>query len=202
MSITKFNIWTTKPGEPINELIKVLKPDGYIQSSLSEEATRGIVNGLLNEGYKIASDINSQSFSNNTDKSEVGIDEPYSISNGFKGSVYLYGTGAVYDEFGTGEEGASNPHPMKNNFGLNAYNSGSYVSTHINPYNGRHYWIYPPMSGQPYFDLDFDGSGYTITGYTEGVPSGKQIYTALQHIRKIKGEIIAEELNDALRILK
>lgn len=109
------------------------------------------------------------------------------------GMVVMQGEHALYDEFGTGEEGLNDPHPMKGNFPLNDYNSGPFVSTHINEETGRHYWYYAPMGGQPYFRPD---------GYTEGIPSGKQMYNTLQYLRKNKVKIANEEIKDALNIFK
>lgn len=109
------------------------------------------------------------------------------------GSIIMEGPNAVYDEFGTGEEGAADPHPIKGQFGLNPYNSGPFVSTHINPETGRHYWYYPPMSGRPY---------YNDNGYTEGIPSGKQMYNTLRYIQSEKNNVIKKELEDALRVFK
>lgn len=150
-------------------------------------ASEEIVERLVNVGFETANNINQNAPQSNLAKSEViaKITE-----NKNKGYVALVGPGAIYDEFGTGEEGASNPHPIKNNFNLNPYNSGPYVSTHINK-EGRHYWFYSPMRGKPYYD--------DKSGYTEGIPSGKQIYNASKEVRAKKDEITKQELNNVVR---
>lgn len=155
-------------------------------------ANEEIVSNLVDIGYDTASQINATAPQSGVEKSQVvkGITE-----NRTKGYVALTGPSAVYDEFGTGEEGAANPHPMKNNTSrpLNPYNSGPYVSTHINS-QGRHYWFYSPMAGKnEYYDAK--------TGYSEGIPSGKQIYNATKEVRARKDDVIKKQLNDAIRII-
>lgn len=109
-----------------------------------------------------------------------------------RGTVELTGTDAVYYEFGTGEEGLNNPHPVKENFGLRPYNSGPTIK--INK-SGQHYWFVP--KGQ------FIPSTYvSANGYTQGVPAGKQMYSTAQHLRSIKNKIIKEELNGAIKKFK
>lgn len=110
---------------------------------------------------------------------------------GQKGEISLTGENAVYDEFGTGDEGLWNPHPLKDEFGLNPYNSGPTIF--YNQFAGRNQWFYRPMAGQPYFDAE---------GRTSGIPSGKQMYGALVHINGIKNDVISKHLNEAIHNLK
>ena len=189
-SVTHFDLWTdVNPVVRIKNLIEELD---YTKTTLQESTCENIVERLCNEGYTIASEVVATMPSSNSERSVVQKPE----INGTSGELALVGKGAVYDEFGTGEEGADNPHPMKSQFPLNPYNSGYWVSRNINPFTGRHYWIYEPMSGKPYFDL------YGIPGYTEGVPASMPMYDALLHIRKVKGDIIVDEINNALNTLK
>lgn len=146
-------------------------------------ASEEIVKQLVDVGFKTANSINQNAPQSNLTKSEV-IAKITESKN--KGYVALVGPGAIYDEFGTGEEGASDPHPIKNNFNLNPYNSGPYVSTHINQ-EGRHYWFYSPLRGKDYYDEE--------SGYTEGIPSGKQIYNASKEVRAKKDKIVKQTLN-------
>ena len=78
-------------------------------------------------------------------------------------SIFAKGSDVVYEEFGTGEEGHDNPHPDKNKYNLNDYNSGPFVSTHINKYN-RHYWFYK--------------------GYSEGNPSGAEMFNTVRFLKE------------------
>lgn len=153
-------------------------------------ASKEIIEELVNSGKSTAKILNKRAPHSGTEPSIVlgKITE-----NGNKGYIALTGDSAVYDEFGTGEEGASNPHPLKGNFGLNPYNSGPFVSTHINK-NGKHYWFYGKMKGEPYFD--------SKTGYTEGIPSGKQMYNTSKYIREIKDDVIKHKIQKALQKYK
>lgn len=118
-----------------------------------------------------------------------------SSKDGYSRQVVMSGPNAIYDEFGTGEEGAAEPHLLKSRFGLNPYNSGPYVSTHINKKNGRHYWFYAPMGRiEPrYFEPN---------GYTEGTPSGKQMYNTLRYLERNASNIVKEEFSNALNIFR
>ena len=99
----------------------------------------------------------------------------------------MSGENAIYDEFGTGEQGLDNPHPMKEQFSLNPYNSGPTIF--YNQFAGRHQWYYRPMAGKPYF---------TKSGATEGIPAGKQMYNTLQNLNKIKRNIAVNETNKVI----
>ena len=164
----------------------------YLEDSLTF-ASQNIVKKLVNIGYDKANELNDMAPQSGTSKSIVNKNTGRMTRNGVVGSISLEGESAIYDEFGTGEEGAMDPHPIKSKFDLNPYNSGPFVSTHINSENGRHFWFYGPMAGQPYFES---------SGYTEGIPSGKQMYNTLKYIRGIKQDIINQELNNATRTLR
>lgn len=137
-----------------------------------------IVDKLVDAGVAKATELN-----NAAPKSGIKPNTIYGeySKEGKGGRVIMQGDDAVYDEFGTGEEGLSDPHPMKSNFPLNDYNSGPVVSKNINS-KGRHYWFY--------------------RGYTEGIPSGKQMYNTTQYLRKEVKSVAKKELNDALKIFK
>lgn len=173
----------------IKDLIEELE---HLEDSITF-ASSNIVKRLVKVGYDKANELNNLAPQSGTNKSIVTSDTGRATRDGVRGEVSLEGESAVYDEFGTGEEGASDPHPLKGNFGLNPYNSGPFVSTHINKQTGRHYWFYEPMSGQPYFEP---------SGYTEGIPSGKQMYNTLKYIHEIKKDIINQELNGATKTLR
>ena len=145
-----------------------------------------IVQDLTEEGALEASLVNA-----NAPKSGL---VPSVVTHKFKrlhGEVALTGENAVYDEFGTGDEGLWNPHPLKEEYGLNPYNSGPTIF--YNQFAGRYQWFYRPMAGMPYFTSD---------GRTSGIPSGKQMYYALQRIRGIEKDVIVKHVNEAIHSLK
>ena len=156
-----------------------------VSENLQYAATQ-IVARLCEDGKQRAVILNASAPSSNAQKSIA--DEKH---EGYAGSISLTGPGAVYDEFGTGEKGNADPHPLKDFYGLNPYNSGPMVSTHINV-NGLHYWFAPHNSPQLMYP----------NGYTEGIPSGKQMYNTLQYVREIKRDVIKEQINDSMNILK
>ena len=145
-----------------------------------------IVDDICDAGVDKANELNDDAPRSGVDGVTIKKQKDKGVDN--HGLIVMSGNDAVYDEFGTGEEGASDPHPMKSEFGLNPYNSGPFVSTHIDD-NGRHYWFYSDMEGMPYF---YEG------GLTYGIPSGKQMYNTLQYVRQIKGEIISKHINESL----
>lgn len=152
-------------------------------------ANEDIVRELVEAGYE-------EAVMTNATAPQSGIEPSYVIQriteHGNAGYVALVGKNAVYDEFGTGEQGASNPHPKKDEASrpLNPYNSGPTIKMDK---NGHYYWMYKPMANRPYF---------TETGYTNGIPAGKQIYNANMYIRKIKNDVIKEKLNESVQFFK
>lgn len=170
--------------ENINKAIEKL-------NNLSEEvgviAVNRIVKKLVDDGKNVANDYTIGAPQNNETPSVIvgGV-----LESGKSGYIALRGEGAVYDEFGTGDEGANDPHPMKNNFALNPYNSGPTIR--LDEFD-RHYWIYKPMAGQPYFDE---------YGKTHGIPSGKMMYNTSKYLRSVKNDIIKNELESVIKKLK
>ena len=156
-------------------------------------ANEMIVEELVSKGEEQAN------FYHNTAATQ-GVVDTYIDSdlqlNGRKsnGNIYMTGPSAVYFEFGTGEEGASSGHPLKwqTNVRLNAYNSGPFVSRHINK-AGRHYWFIPKnkyWSESPYVKEN---------GYTEGIPAGKVMYDTTRYIRFIKNTVVKKNLEGAIK---
>lgn len=155
-------------------------------------ANENVISTLINKGTTQAELYNARAPQSGLEKSKIigKITE-----HGKSGYIALVGDNAVYDEFGTGEEGAADAHPLKGEFGLNPYNSGPYVSTHVNVLTGRHYWIIPPGQYTP-------GTYVDERGYTEGIPSGKQMYDTSRYIRFIKDSVIEKEFNNAIKKYK
>lgn len=171
----------------INNVIKQL-------DFLSDQITNAnelIVLKLTEAGAKHAQSLNANAPYTGESPSPIIA---RATENGQKGYIALIGDNAVYDEFGTGEEGATNPHPLKDVVSptLNPYNSGPYVSTHIND-AGRHYWYYPPTgkSGNPW---------YQSSGYTEGVPAGKVMYNTSVYVRSLAPKVVQKELSSAIKV--
>ena len=94
-------------------------------------------------------------------------------------SIVARGKDVLYAEFGTGEKGADDGHPLKGDFHLNPYNSGPIVSTHIHS-NCRHYWFYDKK-------------------YSEGNASGKQMFNTSRFLREeVVKEVVKEKVGEVI----
>ena len=152
-----------------------------------DDASKDIVSTLVDKGEVRANELNALAPQSGTEKSRIitNIDD-----NGYKGTISLVGRNAVYDEFGTGEEGLKNSHPMKSKFPLSPYNSGPKI--HYSS-NYGYYWFYNPMAGEEYF---------TDKGLTKGIPAGKQIYETSKYVESISKKVAKECLDNATKSLK
>ena len=100
-----------------------------------------------------------------------------------KAKAGMVGSQVLYDEFGTGTQGANNPHPDKNKFSLKGYNTGPRIKVSK---TGELFWLYRDKNGQ--------------LVKTQGIPAGKQVFNAsiflkskkLQIIKKRVGEVISK----------
>lgn len=99
-----------------------------------------------------------------------------------KRRVGVQGTQVLYREFGTGTEGLNAPHPMKREYNLKGYNSGSKIR--VNSKNGELFWIYKNESGEAV--------------YTQGIPAGKEVYNAAVILKGKRLSIIRKRVGDAL----
>lgn len=159
----------------VNDFVKRLR---FLESDI-EDASMTIVNNMVDEGAELAKQLNDLApKSGEADNDIIPVHSKVSTNGKATGSIIMQGENAVYDEFGTGDQGADNPHPQKGEFGLNPYNSGPTIF--YNQFAGRNQWYYRPMAGRPYF---------TKYGATEGIPAGKQMYTTAQTLKKNKRKI-------------
>ena len=116
----------------------------------------------------------------------------YEVKNGNEITDYMSGAQAWYSEFGTGTRGRARPHPMKDQFNLNPYNSGKTIRRATRKVAqkegaaregitvGTLYWTYKAPDGEIY--------------YTKGIPSQRQVYTAGKAAKKKLPEIIERNM--------
>ena len=104
------------------------------------------------------------------------------------------GKDVLYEEFGTGDKGAENPHPVKYKYDLNDYNSGPYIRD-VSEYDENSY-VYDDLqefgivSGK--FWRYYKDSTNTLY-YTQGVPSGQEMWdTRNELINNIIPNVIAK----------
>ena len=86
-------------------------------------------------------------------------------------TVAMTGPSAPYSEFGTGTMGERNPHPIKNKFDLNPYNSGKMIreanasiSKKTGIPEGEKYWTYKNANGE--------------VQHTQGIEPQLEVYNA------------------------
>lgn len=174
----------------IRNISSVINVVSSIEDTLTSGACYDVVGKLVKVGTGLASNYDAVAPRSGETPNIILPIEPKISKSNVVGGVAMTGENAVYDEFGTGEQGKDNPHPMKGNFNLNPYNSGPTIF--YNQFAGRHQWYYKPMASKPYF---------TANGVTEGIPAGKQMYNTSQDLRKNAKSIAAPEINKTVREL-
>lgn len=126
---------------------------------------------------------------------------PYKPEGGMSFNVYkqdntrtvaMEGSQALYEEFGTGTIGERNPHPRKQESGLNPYNSGETIRPATAKDNaisgipvGELFWTYKDEKGQKH--------------YTQGIPAGKEAYNAGQKVVQDAPNILIKQIKEALK---
>ena len=160
----------------VNELSSLIKSLRTLSTDLNDLPKK-----ITKEIADIGQDFLEDQYANTRTDHTIDIDtistEVVEKSNGYQ--IVASGEELLYAEFGTGEEGADDGHPWKYDFPLNPYNSGPYVSTHINK-NGRHYWIY-------------NGT------YSEGNPSGKQMFNTSKYLKdNVVKKVMKEKVGEVL----
>ena len=168
-----------------------------IKVSLSEQGLDNLITKLntLKEGLKDADEkivkdmatfVESQVSNNlaSTPYKDGNEDaSAYSDIKGNKAEAGMQGSQVVYDEFGTGTQGANAPHPDKSKFALKGYNTGPKIKVSK---TGELFWLYKDKNGE--------------LVKTQGIPAGKQVFNAsvllkgkkIQIIKKRVGEVISK----------
>lgn len=100
------------------------------------------------------------------------------IDNGYK--LIAKGKDVIYEEFGTGDRGEDNPHPDKSKYNLNDYNSGITIRP-VNLLSQEKREEHNLSSGK-YWTYKKDESG--DVEYTQGVPSGKEMWNTRNEMIK------------------
>ena len=167
--IKKVNLDTVE----IATLIKSLRTFSTNVQKLPKEITKEVAD----TGLEYLQDLYGRTYYDETiDMSDLRC-EVIETANGH--SIVASSKEILYAEFGTGEEGADSPHPMKSEFDLNAYNSGQYVSRNINE-SGRHYWFYNNI-------------------YSEGNASGRQMFDTSEFLKKnVVKKVLKEKVGEVI----
>ena len=143
-------------------------------SKLLSESEETIAKEVAIDGLNVLNGFYSKSFDENIEPPNTYIQKN---QNGY--SIVAHGDDVVYEEFGTGDEGANDPHPDKAKYRLNEYNSGRYIrdSDRLSDDKAKEKGITKPGNYWTY-----SKNGNII--YTQGVPSGKELYNTIQYLRK------------------
>lgn len=167
--------------------INALKQKVSNWSSMMKTAAKKYVSDMAEYSLQIMQkNYNQNPFKGNTEM------DFFSSGTDFDKTVGMSGPQAIYEEFGTGTEGESMPHPIKSEFSLNAYNSGRTIrraSENVNERAGigvgELYWTFK------------DDSGEIV--YTQGVPAGREVYDAFQSAKRKSPSIAKERLEEVLK---
>ena len=168
----------------INNLIKNLTD---LQSNLSK-LSKNISEKVAKEGLSTLNNYYaSREITPNSTDISTSVEE---TQTGYK--IIARGKDVIYTEFGTGDEGEQNPHPDKNKYNLNDYNSGKYIRN-VNSNNEKLKEL--GITSGKYWTFIKDDVLY----YTQGMPAGLQMFNTANDLRtKIIPKIIKEETGDVL----
>ena len=152
-------------------LIKSLRTFSTNIQKLPKEITKEIAD--------IGQEFLEEQYANTHTDQTIDIDtistDIIETQNGY--SIVASGEEILYAEFGTGEKGADDGHPLKGDFHLNPYNSGPTIKVNAN--TGRHYWWYQ--------------------GYSEGNPSGKQMFNTGKFLKdNVVKKVLKEKVGEVI----
>ena len=151
-----------------------------------EVASEDIVAEMVEIGEQLA--VEYDAYAPNTGNNNYTFE---SDSDGKRGYISMVGPDSVYVEFGTGDVGLNEPHPLHNETsGINPYNSGPTIKL---DHFDRHYWVYPPMANASQYYLD--------GGITHGIPAGCQMYNTSVDLKNTAPDVIKKHLSQAVRRL-
>lgn len=151
-----------------------------------DKASKKIVEDLANYGLEKMQEIYAEAQSKYEDTTPMD----FSITGTeTEKTVSMSGPQALYDEFGTGTIGEQNPHPIKNEFGLNPYNSGPTIRRAGKNVEGI-------KEGDLYWTYKDDGG---TVHYTQGIPAQKEGYESLKATIKKAPEIVKKRMEETLK---
>ena len=169
-----------------------------IDSEKLDEVLSNLTGNLNNVSKQVIDDLAElalDEMQKNYSKAEYQAGEQMDFSktgSDTEKTVSMSGPQAAYSEFGTGTQGQMYPHPKKNEYGLNPYNSGETIRPATKSVQektgipeGELYWTYKAPDGKIY--------------YTQGVPAQKEVYNAGQTVLKQMPSIIKKRLGEMFK---
>lgn len=108
--------------------------------------------------------------------------------------ISMIGSQAIYHEFGTGTMGEQSPHPQKNDFELNAYNSGRTIRRNTKA-NSTATMLGIPANGLYWTYVDENG----IKHYTQGIPAQKVVFDTNKTIKEKLPSLCKKAVEEVLK---
>lgn len=172
---------------------------------------RNEIANLANKLDSIANKLEKMADKLTDDIAELGLEEmqknfsssQYQPSDGMgfsktgtarKKKISMIGSQAIYHEFGTGTMGEQSPHPQKDEFDLNAYNSGQTIRRNIKP-NSVASQLGIPANGLYWTYKDENG----IKHYTQGIPAQKTVFDANKTIKEKLPSLCKQAVEEVLK---
>lgn len=170
-----------------NDISKTIKQLKKLKKDISN-ANKEIVNQLSELGLQ-----EIQTNYSNTEYKDGNEDISFfETGTNNKKTIGVIGSQVLYNEFGTGTKGEQSPHPEKNNYSLNAYNSGKTIRRNQkNDSNASQEGI---PEGELYWTYYINGQKH----YTQGIPAGQQVYKAAKKLQEEKKKISKKVVGDVL----
>lgn len=178
---------TIKMRVDTKEIDRMINSLNTLSSNINKLKTE-IPKEIAEEGLKHLNSLYaSKPTDNDTDDIHTSIDK---TETGY--SIISQGKDVLYEEFGTGDEGARHPHKDKSKYGLKDYNSGPT----IRPVNSNNPALkaHGITSGK-YWTYEKDGE----IKYTQGIPAGMQMFDTSNYLRSgVIKTIMKEKASDVL----
>jgi len=152
-----------------------------------EKGLEQLYNNIDKEADKILKDIaeSGQDYLNKQYENALGKDPNIldlntridKDTNGY--SLVGFGRDVIYEEFGTGDEGEKHPHPVKSNYNLNDYNSGSFIIDVSDVHNPEFLSILAEngITSGKFWSYRKNGAHLT-----QGVPAGQEMWKTRNYL--------------------
>jgi len=175
-------IQITVNASDIKDILTGLK---NLYSNLDKE-TNEILKKIVDNGKEYLDDQYNNTLGNDPNITDINtrIDK---TNNGY--NLISFGKDVVYEEFGTGDEGMMHPHPVKSEYELNDYNSGSFIID-VNDVHNQEFLDILQQNGitsGKFWSYTKNGSHLT-----QGVPAGQEMW-------KTRNYLIGDKILDIVK---
>ena len=182
---------TIKMRVDTKEISRMINSLNTLSSDINKLKTE-IPKEIAKEGLKHLNSLYAKKPStNDTDDINTSIQEYDGGCN-----IISQGKDVLYEEFGTGDEGARHPHKDKSKYGLKDYNSGPTIRpVNSNNPKGNSWLEKKGITKGKYWVYMKDG----VPTPTQGIPAGKQMFDTSNYLRSgVIKTIMKEKASDVL----